>query len=150
MRGLAARSGERRPDETPDARRQMPNEGTSPLADMIRITGIEVFAYHGVLPEEQKEGQRFLVDVELEVDLSPAGASDDLAETVDYGLLAQRIHVVVASERWDLIERVASRVAETVLEDARVRAVVATVHKPAAPIAVGFSDVSVTVRRIRS
>ncbi len=134
----------------PDARRRTPNEGTPPLADMIRIMGIEVFAYHGVLPEEQKEGQRFLVDVELEVDLSPAGASDDLAETVDYGLLAQRIHVVVASERWDLIERVASRVAETVLEDARVRAVVATVHKPAAPIAVGFSDVSVTVRRTRS
>jgi 7,8-dihydroneopterin aldolase/epimerase/oxygenase len=120
------------------------------LADLITITGIEVFAYHGVLPEEKAEGQRFLVDVELEVDLSLAGASDALAETVDYGLLAQRIHVVVASERWDLIERVAIRVAETVLEDPRVEAVVATVHKPAAPIAVGFSDVSVTVRRTRS
>ena len=120
------------------------------MADSIAITGIEVFAYHGVLPDEKKTGQRFLVDVELSVDLASAGASDELAETVDYGVLAQRIHDVVASERWDLIERVATRVAEAVLEDTRVGAVVATVHKPAAPIAVGFSDVSVTVRRDRS
>jgi len=120
------------------------------LTDLIRITGIEVFAYHGVLPAEKKEGQHFLVDVELSMDLSSAGRSDALADTVDYGLLAQRIHDVVASERWDLIERVATRVAETVLDDTRVGAVVATVHKPAAPVAVGLSDVSVTVRRSRS
>ena len=119
------------------------------MADSITITGIEVFAYHGVLPEEKRAGQRFLVDVELELDLSAAGAADDLTQTVDYGLLAQRIHDVVASERWDLIERVATRVAETLLEDSRVRAAVATIHKPEAPIAVGFSDVSVTVRRDR-
>jgi len=120
------------------------------MADSITITGIEVFAYHGVLPEEKKTGQRFLVDVEVQLDLSTAGASDDLTQTVDYGSLAQRIHDVVASERWDLIERVATRVAETVLEDTRIGGVVATVHKPTAPIAVGFSDVSVTVRRDRS
>lgn len=120
------------------------------MADSIAITGIEVFGYHGVLPEEQKSGQLFLIDVELSLDLSSAGRSDVLADTVDYGVLAQRIHDVVAEERWDLIERVATRVAETVLEDTRVGAVVATVHKPAAPITVGFSDVSVTVRRGRS
>ena len=117
------------------------------MADSIAITGIEVFAHHGVLAEEKKDGQRFLVDVQLRLDLSRAGETDALSETVDYGLLAQRVHDVVASERWDLIERVATRVAETVLEDARVREVVATIHKPGAPIAVGFSDVSVTVRR---
>lgn len=120
------------------------------MTDLITIKGIEVFAFHGVLPSEKENGQLFLVDVELSMDLASAGASDSLADTVDYGLLAQRIHDVVASERWDLIERVASRVAETVLGETRVGAVVATVHKPAAPIAVGFSDVSVTVRRSRS
>ena len=120
------------------------------LADLITIKGIEVFAFHGVLSSEKESGQLFLVDVELSMDLALAGASDSLADTVDYGLLAQRIHDVVASERWDLIERVATRVAETVLEDTRVGAVAATVHKPAAPITVGFSDVSVTVRRGRS
>jgi dihydroneopterin aldolase len=117
------------------------------VTDSITIAGIEVFAYHGVLAKEKNKGQLFLVDVELRLDLSAAGDSDDLAETVDYGLLAQQIHDLVASEQWDLIERVAARVAETVLEDVRVREVVATVHKPGAPIAVGFSDVSVTVRR---
>lgn len=120
------------------------------MADSIAIRGIEVFAYHGVLASEKENGQLFLVDVELSIDLALAGASDSLAETVDYGLLAQRVHDVAASERWDLIERVATRIAETVLEDPRVGAVVATVHKPAAPIAVGVSDVSVTVRRGRS
>ena len=120
------------------------------MADSIAIKGIEVFAFHGVLASEKETGQLFLVDVDLSMDLAPAGASDSLAATVDYGLLARRIHDVVASERWDLIERVATRVAEAVLEDTRVEAVIATVHKPTAPIPVGFSDVSVTVRRSRS
>ena len=117
--------------------------------DSIRINGIEVFAYHGVLADEKETGQRFLVDLELGLDLSSAGSSDDLAKTVDYGSLAQRIHDLVASERWDLIETVASHVADAVLEDARVETVVATVHKPQAPIPVTFGDVSVTVRRDR-
>ena len=117
--------------------------------DSIRLTGIEVFAYHGVLAEEKEAGQLFLVDVELGLDLSGAGATDDLAKTVDYGLLAQRIHDLVSSERWDLIETVATRVAESVFEDPRVKTVVATVHKPQAPIQVGFGDVAVTVRRDR-
>ena len=117
--------------------------------DSITITGIEVFAYHGVLSEEKEGGQRFLVDVEVGLDLSGAGADDDLAQTVDYGLLTQRVHDVVASDRWDLIETVASRVADAVLEDPRVVTVVATVHKPQAPIPVKFGDVSVTVRRDR-
>ena len=108
-----------------------------------------MFAFHGVLAAEKEQGQRFLIDVELELDLSAAGASDDLGDTVDYGLLAQRIHDVVASERWDLIERVVTRVAETALADARVVAVVATVHKPQAPIPLDLGDVSVTVRRER-
>jgi dihydroneopterin aldolase len=120
------------------------------VADSIAINGIEVFAFHGVLSSEKENGQLFLVDVELSMDLALAGASDSLADTVDYGLLAQRIHDVVASERWDLIERVATRVAETVLDDPRVEAVMATVHKPAAPVAIGFSDVSATVHRSRS
>ena len=136
-------------NETPDARRQTADgeEGRSRLADSITITGIEVFAFHGVLAEEKKDGQLFLVDVEVRLDLSAAGETDDLSETVDYGLLAQQVHEVVASERWDLIERVAARVAGTVLEDARVREVLVTVHKPGAPLSVSFSDVSVTIRR---
>ena len=118
--------------------------------DSITITGIEVFAHHGVLEAEKAEGQSFLIDVEIGLDLSPAGDTDDLGQTVDYGSLAQRIHDLVASERWDLIETVASHVADAVLEDPRVETVVATVHKPQAPIAVGFGDVSATIRRDRA
>ena len=120
-----------------------------PSADEIRLSGIRVRAHHGVHPEEQEKGQEFMVDVVAQIDLSAAGESDRLKDTVDYGSLAQRIHDLVASERWNLLERVAERVAQLVLEDERVRDVEVTVHKPEAPIAVPFSDVSVTIRRWR-
>lgn len=119
------------------------------MTDRIVLSGIEVFAYHGVLEEEQSDGQLFAVDVVVEVDLTAAAASDDLDETIDYGLLADRIHERVAGERWNLIERVASRVAELVLEDPRVTSTEVTIHKPQAPIAVPFRDVTVTLQRSR-
>lgn len=117
------------------------------MTDSIRLFGIEVFAHHGVHPEEQNEGQVFLVDVLAELDLSEAGLSDRLETTLDYGTLAGRIRDRVAGERWNLIERVAERVAELVLEDDRVGRVVVTVHKPSAPIAIPVADVAVTVER---
>ncbi len=119
------------------------------MTDQIVLRGIAVWARHGVYAEERERGQRFLVDVVADVDLSPAGTSDDLAATVDYGELARAVHERVAGERWDLIERVAERVAELVLEDRRVRAVEVTVHKPQAPMPVTVADVAVVVRRSR-
>ena len=119
------------------------------MSDRIVLRGVEVFAHHGVYPEEREEGQRFLVDVVAELDLTPAGASDDLGATLDYGALAQAIHDRVAGERWDLIERVAQRVADLVLDDARVSAVEVTVHKPEAPMPVQVADVAVVVHRRR-
>jgi dihydroneopterin aldolase len=127
--------------QTPDARRQS--------EDRIAIRGIEVFARHGVLASEKEFGQAFLVDVELFLDLSKAALSDRLEDTVDYGELAQRIHDIVASERWDLIERVAGRVAEVGMQDRRVSQINVTVHKPEAPIAVSLGDVAVTLTRTR-
>ncbi len=121
----------------------------SSSADEIRLTGIRVRAHHGVYPEEQEKGQEFIVDVVAQIDLSAAGESDRLEDTVDYGALTQRVHDLVATERWNLLERVAERVATLVLDDERVRAVEVTVHKPQAPIAVPFDDVAVTVRRWR-
>lgn len=117
--------------------------------DSIRLNGIEVFARHGVLASEKAEGQTFLVDVELFLDLSDAAASDRLEDTVDYGALAKRVHDVVSSERWDLIERVAGRVAEAGMEDPRVAQIKVTVHKPEAPLAVGYGDVAVSLIRAR-
>jgi len=118
--------------------------------DHIAIRGIEVFAHHGVLSAEKEQGQRFVIDVELSLDLSKAAASDRLEDTVDYGELAKRIHSIVASERWDLIERVAERVAEVALDDPRVDHTKVTIHKPQALITVVFDDVAVTLTRTRA
>lgn len=117
--------------------------------DSISLLGLRVFAYHGVLAEEKSAGQEFVVDVTLLTDLTVPASSDDLADTVDYGALAAAIHDRVASEQWNLIERVAGRVADLVMEDERIAEVEVRVHKPAAPIAVPFDDVVVEVRRCR-
>ncbi len=117
--------------------------------DRITVRGIEVHAHHGVYAAEQELGQTFLIDMTASLDLTKAGATDDLTATIHYGELAQAIHRRVAGERWDLIERVAERVAELVLEDSRVEMVEVTVHKPHAPIALTFDDVAVTITRRR-
>lgn len=120
------------------------------MSDRIELRGLEVFARHGVFGHEQEDGQVFRIDVVVDVDLARAGESDDLSDTIDYGAMAQRVHDVVAGERWNLIERVASRVAEVVLgDDPRIEAVSVTVHKPSAPIPHDFDDVAVTVERTR-
>jgi len=123
--------------------------GVDGAAGVIRLTGLEVFAFHGVLASEKGQGQRFLVDLELALDLSTAGATDQLQDTIDYGALARAVHDRVATERWDLLERVAHRVAELVMELPQVEQVAVTIHKPEAPIPLGFADVAVTVRRQR-
>lgn len=115
--------------------------------DQLKLSGIEVFAHHGVRPEEKQIGQKFLIDLDVELDLRAAGMTDNLAETIDYGGLAERVHELVAGNRWNLIEKVAEETAELVLSVPTVKAVKVTVHKPNAPIAVDFADVSVTIDR---
>ena len=117
------------------------------MGDVICLTGLRVRGFHGVLPEERRDGQDFVVDVRLEVDTRPAAASDDLAATVDYATLADRLAAVVAGDPVDLIETLASRLAATCLEDDRVISAQVTVHKPSAPIPHAFTDVAVTVVR---
>lgn len=117
------------------------------MVDRIALTGLRVRGHHGVLAAERADGQDFIVDAVLEVDLRPAGASDVLADTLDYGVLASQLAAVVAGEPVDLIETLAARLAEVCLADGRVVSVEVTVHKPAAPIDLSFTDVSVTVIR---
>jgi dihydroneopterin aldolase len=120
------------------------------MSDRITLTGLRVRGYHGVFAHEKRDGQDFLVDVALSMDLTPAAASDDLTQTVHYGELAERVAAIVAGEPRDLIETVAGDIAEEVLTDERVREVEVTVHKPSAPIPLSFQDVAVTVHRARS
>ena len=115
--------------------------------DRIALTGLRVRGSHGVLPAERRDGQDFVVDVVLHLDLAPAAASDDLAQTVHYGELAEQLAAVVAGEPVDLIETLAERLAAVCLRHERVDRVEVTVHKPAAPIPVPFADVAVTVVR---
>lgn len=116
-------------------------------ADRITLTGLEVFAHHGVFDFERERGQRFFIDAEVSVDLRPAAAGDALARTVHYGELADAIVASVERDPVDLIETVAERVAAVTLSFAGVREAAITVHKPDAPIAHPFRDVSVTVIR---
>lgn len=118
--------------------------------DEITLTGLTVFGYHGVFDHERRDGQEFTIDLTLHLPLAAAAASDDVADTVHYGELADRVAAIVAGEPVNLIEKLAERIADAVLEDDRVKMVLVTVHKPHAPIAQTFSDVSVTVRRGRA
>jgi len=120
------------------------------MSDRITITGIEAFGHHGVLPHERAIGQGFVVDATLELDLAPAGASDALTDTIDYGTLSADLAAIVAGEPHDLIETLAHRLVERCLADGRVRAAEVTVHKPHAPLTVVAKDVAVHVRRERT
>jgi dihydroneopterin aldolase len=115
--------------------------------DEIALTGLRVRGFHGVLASERADGQDFLVDAVLTIDTRSAAASDDLAATVDYGVLAQQLADVVAGEPVDLIETLAARLADVCLSSPLVSSARVTVHKPSAPIPLPFSDVSVTVTR---
>lgn len=117
--------------------------------DRIAIRGLRVFAYHGVLDSERTGGQNFLIDVTVHLDTRGAAASDDLTRTLDYGDLALAVHQRVSEERWNLIERVAQRVAELVLENPAAERVEVTVRKPEAPIPLQFDEVSVSITRSR-
>ena len=117
--------------------------------DRITITGLSAHAHHGVYGWEKERGQTFVVDAVLELDTAPAAAGDDLARTVNYAELAQRLHAVLTGEPVDLLETLAQRLADVCLADPLVDAVEITVHKPDAELGVPFDDVTVTIHRRR-
>ncbi|MBP6997254.1 MAG: dihydroneopterin aldolase [Phycicoccus sp.] len=126
----------------------MTQHGAAP--DRIRLTGLVARGHHGVFAHEKRDGQEFVVDLELGLDLSVAGASDDLAATVDYGALAEAVVARISGPAFDLIERLAEVVAQDALAHDRVDEVTVTVHKPQAPIEAEFGDVAVVVHRSRA
>lgn len=117
--------------------------------DRIRLTGVRAFGHHGVLDHEKRDGQDFVVDVAMTLDLRPAGTSDDLARTVNYAEVAADVVAVVGGPPRDLIETVAEEIAARTLARPLVESVEVTVHKPQAPVGVPFGDVEVVVRRQR-
>lgn len=119
------------------------------MNDRIDLTGIEVYAKHGVQDHEQEKAQVFSVDVSAFTDLSVPGETDDLADALDYSTLALEIREVVGSESHKLIETVAANVADAIMSHPQVTKTVVTIHKPHAPIDLAFEDVSVTIERSR-
>lgn len=119
------------------------------MNDRIELRGLRVRGNHGVFEHEKRDGQDFLVDLVVWLDLARAAASDALDDTLDYGTLAQRAAAIVSGPGRDLIETVAAEIAEDVFTDERVTRVEVTLHKPSAPIPLTFADVAVVVDRVR-
>jgi dihydroneopterin aldolase len=117
--------------------------------DTLTLTGLEVFAHHGVFDFERADGQTFLTDLTVWLDTAAAAAGDDLAQTLHYGELAVEVAEAAAAEPVDLIETLAERIATLVLAHPVAQRVRVTVHKPDAPIPVPFADVSITIIRPR-
>lgn len=119
--------------------------------DRIRLLGMRFYGYHGALEAERELGQGFMIDVELGLDLRPAGASDDLARTVNYAKVFDLVRDVAEGPPHALLESVAERIAARILEvytaveEVRVR-----VHKPKAPIAGILEAAEVEIVRSRT
>lgn len=118
--------------------------------DRIELRGLTALGVCGALPEEQERAQPLEVDIDIHADLSAACASDDIDDTVDYGAVCELVERVVTTERFRLLERLASRLAELVLSDDRVRVVTVTVRKLRPPVAQIVATSGVRINRGRA
>lgn len=119
--------------------------------DKIYIKGLEIFAYHGVNPEEKRDGQTFILDITLYADLGRARATDDLKDTVNYAAVRKTVQRAFTLESYDLIERAAQIVCEAILrEHPRVEKVELLLKKPEAPINAKFDYVAVETELCRT
>jgi 7,8-dihydroneopterin aldolase/epimerase/oxygenase len=120
------------------------------MSDTIFVSGLLIHAHHGVMAHEGKVGQRFIIDLELSVDLQVASRTDKLADTVDYGTIVDTATEVFTRRNYRLIEAAGGAVADALLAKfAKITAVRITVRKPHAPIAAIFGDAGCTVTRRR-
>ena len=118
------------------------------IADKIDICNLEVFAYHGVLPEEKEQGQQFIVSMSLFLDTFPAGNADDLSKTINYAEVCEDANSFITSTQFDLIETIAEKLAEFLLmKHNRLDGITIIIKKPNAPIDLPFDDVSVEITR---
>ena len=119
------------------------------MNDSIRITGLELFGHHGVFDFEKHDGQRFLVDLTVWLDTDRASTSDNLAQTLDYSKLVNKVAGAVQGEPVDLIETLASRVLDVVWGFDQAHSAEVTIHKPDAPVEFPVAEISVTMSRER-
>jgi len=115
--------------------------------DRIELRGLRALGIHGALPEEQLRAQPFEVDLDVVTDVRAAADSDDLDDTVDYSAIAAIVERLVTTERFALLERLATRIAEVVCRDPRVVSVTVTVRKLRPPVPVDLTSAAVRITR---
>lgn len=115
--------------------------------DKIIMKGMQFYGYHGVLPEEEKLGQQFVIDLELQLNLQPAGQSDDINKSISYAEVYEQVKQITTRQRFQLIEALAEQIAEEVLYQYTLQQVKVTVKKPAAPVPGNFDYMAVEIVR---
>lgn len=115
--------------------------------DRIIINGLKIFGYHGVNPEEKREGQNFILTVTISKNLTKSCSTDNLNDTVSYSKVIKTINKVFNEEKYNLIEKVAQRVAESILDEYDIDEVTVLLKKPEAPMKVDFNYVAVEITR---
>lgn len=118
--------------------------------DKIFLKGLEIFAYHGVNPEEKTDGQTFVLDITMKADLTAARKSDDLNDTVNYAAVRKTVQRVFTAEKYDLIERAAQVVCDAILDEyPKVQEVTVLLKKPEAPMNAVFDFAGVEITQVR-
>lgn len=126
----------------------MADEGAGTI-DVIELRGLQVTGICGALPEERERAQPLEIDLDVEADLSLAGWSDDLADTIDYGALCHVVVAVVENGEPQLLEHLAAKIAGAVLGiDGRVLAVTVAVRKLRPPVPHALATSGVRIRRV--
>lgn len=118
--------------------------------DEIRIKGLKLYAYHGVLQEEKEKGQEFTLDITMHLNLTPAGVTDDLDKTVNYAAVCEEVAELFSKYSYNLIESAAEEIADMILLKHPIcEWVEVELFKPHAPIPMDFENVSVYIKRKR-
>lgn len=118
------------------------------MSDLISLKGITAKGYHGVFDFEKRDGQEFSVDLEISLDLTTASHSDNLEDSIDYGIFTTIAREAIEGEPFDLIERLAGFIADRIKDEfPKVESVSVTVHKPFAPVKEKVADIAVTITR---
>ena len=132
-----------------ERRMQLEKQAGVSRSDQIEICGLEVFGYHGVYESEQATGQRFRLDILLDVDMHIPARTDELRDALDYARVVDDVAHLVRATRYRLLEALASRIADHLLDFPRVAAAAVRVTKPDVELNESVREVAVTVRRAR-
>ena len=121
------------------------------VMDKILINGLKLFAYHGVNPEEKENGQNFIFDIELSVNMNKVCYSDHVEDTVSYAKVVKTVRRIFTSQKYDLLEKCAQVVSDAIFEEyPDVLKIELTLKKPEAPVSAEFSYMGVHISRSRS